>query len=272
MSSVICQLAGQWADHWPALDRGLQYGDGLFETIRLDSRGGMPLREYHFERLQQGLQRLYFPSQVLDQVILSWQQLSIPDGATGVKLLLTRGEAARGYAIPAIPAVNLQWQFFTSPEWRWKSKPEGLVTGVNPVRLGNQPLLAGLKHLNRLEQVLARQAFQPGWDESLMLDQDDLLVEGCMSNLYWIKNGTIFTPSLAKAGVNGVIRRWLSAQRSILETDARIDELYQADLVFMSNALNGLVPIAALDGQSLSQAPAALAELRALQSELEACF
>ena len=272
MSVVICQLAGQWADHWPALDRGLQYGDGLFETIRLNSRSEMPLRELHFERLHEGLQRLLFPSEILNRIAVSWSELEKPLACTGVKLLVSRGLSARGYAIPAHGDVNLQWQFFQAPAWRWSTAPAGLITGINAIRLGHQPLLAGLKHLNRLEQVLARQAFAPGWDECLMLDQDGLLVEGCMSNLYWMSDGEIFTPLLSRAGVNGVMRRWLAQRVTLREVAVGPEVLAGADLVFMSNALNGFVPVAVLDGQTLPRMAAAVARLQALQTELESCF
>lgn len=277
MTSVTCLINGQLVSDWPALDRGLHYGDGLFETFRLDAGGEIPFWSWHQARLQEGVDRLFFPADTLDRILACLPEIATAaraDGASGGKLLVTRGVGPRGYGIPVDTCVNLQWQLFQAPGWRWNRCSAGVQTGISPVRLALQPLLAGIKHLNRLEQVLARRTFADHWGEALLLDQSGSLVEGCMSNLFWIQNGCLFTPSLDGCGVNGVIRRWLSARVPSITVvaNARPEVLMDAELVFMSNCLMGLVPVASIDEVFLTQGAAALAQLAAWQTELESWF
>lgn len=271
MNQVACQVAGQWVDHWPPLDRSVQYGDGLFETIRLDCKGNIPLWRLHAHRLQTGIERLSFPENTLYLIEQSWLSLARRP-ATAVKLLLSRGESVRGYAMPDPARVNIQWQFFVAPDWRWPVLAEGLLVGVNPVRLASQPLLAGIKHLNRLEQVLARAKFAPQWHESIMLDNNGCMVEGCMSNLFWFADGLCYTPPVDQAGVRGVVRSWLEEKFALVEKRMAPESLFETDLVFMSNCLMGLVPVNRIDGLPAPSDRKALDSLRVLQTELEACF
>ncbi|MDO6681046.1 aminodeoxychorismate lyase [Oceanobacter sp. 5_MG-2023] len=277
MTRVLCRLAGQWQDDWPATDRGLHYGDGLFETMRL-SAGRIPLWPLHQARLQAGITALRFPSATMDDVLQALATLPEPqrlDRYSAVKLLLSRGTGPRGYAIPEPTAINLQLHLFDAPQWRWSglsAECPGLTIGVNPVRLGRQPRLAGLKHLNRLEQVLARAEFQPGWDESLMLDDQEQVIEGCYSNLIIRRGGQWLTPSLATSGVNGVVRQWLLQQLDVTVTGLSLDDIKQADALFMSNSLMGIVPVARMDTTSYAPTSEALDVMRVLQTRLESLF
>merc|ERR1711879_394202 len=121
------------------------------------------------------------------------------------------------------------------------------VVGVNPIRVSRQPLLAGLKHANRLEQVLAREAFEPHWDESIVLDDQQQVIEATMSNVIWLEQDKALTPPVDQAGVNGVVRRWLMEQGVLEEADCDITRLTLADGVLLSNAIMGLVPVSQLE-------------------------
>ncbi|WP_343223968.1 aminodeoxychorismate lyase [Oceanobacter mangrovi] len=273
---MLCRVAGQWQDHWPATDRGLQYGDGLFETMRL-SAADVPLWRFHAARLQQGLEALCFPSDSF--YLISEAMAELADqidlgGYSAAKLLVSRGCGPRGYGLPALTDINIQLQLMDAADWKWRSlgANAGLVTGVSSVRLGQQPRLAGIKHLNRLEQVLARAEFAPQWHEAIMLDSQGQLVEGCFSNLYFSHHGQWLTPSLQHCGVNGVIRRWLLEQQAIEIVECRLDDLLQADAVVMSNSLTGIVPVQSIDSLTLSLTHPSLDVMKQLQQRLESLF
>ncbi len=275
--TVLCRVAGQWQDYLPATDRGLQYGDGLFETMRL-SGGRVPLWSLHQARLQSGISALCFPPTTMADVLLALDDVPLSaslDQYSAAKLLVTRGAGPRGYQSPDPVQISIQLHLFDAPRWRWSALPmgcSGLTVGVNEVRLGRQPRLAGLKHLNRLEQILARAEFQPGWDESLMLDEQGDVIEGCYSNLLVCKAGQWLTPMLDAAGVNGVIRQWLRQQLVVTEARLSLDDIKQADALVLSNSLMGIVPIARLDNVEYSSNHETLDAMKALQSRLESLF
>lgn len=263
---------GNWQTSPFTDDRSAQFGDGLFETMRTDSTGHLPLWPWHRQRLQEGCERLNFPITALADVEASLQQLSLPVSA-GVKLLVSRGNSRQGYGYQPDWRVNLRWSAFTAPDWRVKQQPHGLCVGVNPIRLSAQPLLAGLKHTNRLEQVMARGAFEPDWDESLMLlQQSDQVVEGTMSNLIWLENGQALTPCIDQAGVNGVIRRWLMSQCAITEADCTLARLQMADGVILTNAIMGLVPVMQLEQSCFERHNPFTSQFMTYQQSLEAMF
>jgi 4-amino-4-deoxychorismate lyase len=230
-------------------DRGLAFGDGLFETLRVVS-GRAPLADWHWQRLADSARRLGLPCEAARWQDGLAQLLDRHAGADGIiKLIFSAGAGGRGYARPA--SVQPAWH------WSWHEpapRPDqlyrnGMALALSEVRLSHQPLLAGMKHLNRLEQVLARQAMPRGVDEVLMCDASGRpLALSCM-NIYARFGDTLWTPALAQAGVAGVARRllledWLAG--SGLRPSHRIctlSQLAQADEVFASNAVAGVLPI-----------------------------
>lgn len=245
-SSTWLWANGQWQTQWPSLDRATQYGDGLYETCRINEHGKLPLWPLHRQRLQHGLCALDFPIDSLQHIEQALGSLPT-HSYRGLKLLISRGQGERGYGYQSDWPIHLQIQLFQPPAWGHERQPQGFDTGVNRVRLAQQPLLAGIKHLNRLEQVMARARFEPHWHESILLDSQDNVIEGCMSNLYLIEGTQLITPLLDQAGVNGVIRRWLAQQTPLQEQRIPLARLQQADGVLMSNALNGIVMVRSID-------------------------
>ncbi|MGB1091800.1 MAG: aminodeoxychorismate lyase [Oceanobacter sp.] len=280
MTEIYCWSDGQWLDHWPLQDRGLQYGDGLFETMRLCGQPGtgnhlhqsIPLWSYHRKRLQAGIQKLAMPGNCLAEVEASFSRLPGLNKFSALKLIVTRGVSARGYACSEDNQATIQWQLSQAPEWRWGAKFKGLNIGVNPVQLGIQPCLAGIKHLNRLEQVLARAQFHRGWDESLMLDTSGVVVEGCMSNVFWFKDQNWYTPELDQSGVQGVIRRWFMDQLEVRVQRTGVSTLKSADAIVMTNAMMGIAPVSLLEERMFDMNHVALVSVRKLQQQLEDLF
>lgn len=240
-----------WIDGQPQAglslsDRGLAYGDGLFETILV--RSGQPrLLERHLQRLEAGCARLQLScdaQQVRAELLAFCSSL----GNGVAKLILTRGDGQRGYALSAGPARRL---LLGSPlaDYPPDNAQEGVHLFACQTRLAEQPLLAGLKHLNRLEQVLARAEWQDARHaEGLLLDTSGRVIEGVFSNLFLVQGGILGTPSLQRCGVAGVMRAELLEQAVRLEIpvevrDFSLAELLQADEVFLCNSLYGVWPV-----------------------------
>jgi 4-amino-4-deoxychorismate lyase len=253
----------------PADDRGLAYGDGLFETLRITTDGRVPLAEWHHARMALGARRLGIP---FDEVHW-WRALdALREQGAGVgKLLLTRGSGGRGYAPPARPQPRLLSRHHPLSQRPARQYDPGLVTGIAPIRLADQPALAGIKHANRLEQVLARrEAERQGWDEALVCDAAGR--PGCLTsmNLFAVVDGELRTPPVDRCGVAGVLRSWLLEQgdRPVRIRPLTLAALGRADEVFATNAVAGVLPVATLGVWRWSPGPVT----RALMDATEKLF
>lgn len=243
---------GRVADNLPVTDRGLAYGDGLFETLRA-CRGTLPLQALHLARLQRGCAALRIPFQAeLIAAELNNAAARVGDGV--VKLILTRGTGQRGYAMPVDATPSRVISISPLPLYP-SDRRDGVHLFACTTRLADQPLLAGIKHLNRLEQVLARSEWQdPAFAEGLVCDQQGAVIECTMCNLFARVAGQWVTPDLGRCGVQGVMREYLLAQLAERGQPARVarlsrDALYQADEVFCCNSLIGVWPVVGLDDQ-----------------------
>lgn len=253
-------INGEPSQFLDASDRGLQYGDGLFETIAVFD-GHPQLLEFHLARLGRGTARLKFPFVDLVQLESEIRLASASMNKGVVKLILTRGISARGYRPPEhIQPTRIIYA------GAWPAHPEsnsrqGVRARVCAHRLAIQPALAGIKHLNRLEQVLARSEWSdPNIAEGIMLDTEDRLVCGSMSNLYLVRDRILSTPALYRCGVDGVMREQVRLACQALkvawnETDLSLQDALDADELFLSNALAGLWPVRELDGHGYADHP-----------------
>ncbi|WP_202368724.1 aminodeoxychorismate lyase [Pseudomonas sp. MWU318] len=240
---------GQPADALSLKDRGLAYGDGLFETIAV--HGGQPiLLDRHLTRLAEGCSRLAIAADI-ERVRSELLAYAAAMGEGVLKLILTRGDGLRGYAPD--PAAQGRRILQGSPPATYSAVhgEQGVRLFPCVTRLSNQPLLAGLKHLNRLEQVLARAEWRDGEHaEGLMLDQAGRVIEGVFSNLFLVRDGILITPDLKRCGVAGVMRAEILFQAESLAipiqiTDISLEQLQWADEVFMCNSVYGVWPVRA---------------------------
>mgnify|MGYP001347255749 CR=1 FL=1 len=242
------------------LDRGFAYGDGLFETMRAHA-GVLPWWPQHRSRLLRGATRLgiALPTDALLEAALGKALGHFPFGI--IKFVLTRGVSARGYA----PEIDAQPTLMVLA---WSPPPltnAPLAVDVLDLRLGVQPALAGIKHLNRLEQVLgAREVIGRGLDEGLMADLDGRLICGTRANLFVCVDGRWITPSVDRAGVAGITRDLLLQVWPVLsEGEIRIDDLPDIDAIFLANAVRGILPIDRCGARVLEPFPADLIDARA---------
>lgn len=257
---------------WPAADRALHYGDGLFETLRFDHQGKSPLWGYHAERLQQGLLALGFPSTSFNLIENAIETLPLKLRQSGGKLLISRGVGERGYALAENPQIQLLWHDFTAPDWAINRFPQGFTADFSTVKLAPQPLLAGVKHLNRLEQILIRSRFAEDCQEMVVCDNVGNVVEGCMSNIFILKDSKLYTPKIETCGVNGVIRRWLLKNETVNVVRLLPEDLLTAEALFFCNSLNGIVPVSHLAGRQYSSKYQGWQAILNLQKKLETLF
>ncbi|EJZ59434.1 aminodeoxychorismate lyase [Pseudomonas fluorescens R124] len=240
---------GQPADALSLKDRGLAYGDGLFETIAV--HGGQPvLLDRHLTRLAEGCSRLAIAADIelVRTELLAYAEAM---GEGVLKLILTRGDGLRGYAPD--PAAQGRRILQGNPPAAYPAVhgEQGVRLFPCVTRLSNQPLLAGLKHLNRLEQVLARAEWRDSEHaEGLMLDQAGRVIEGVYSNLFLVRDGALITPDLKRCGVAGVMRAEILFQAESLGihtqiTDISLEQLQWADEVFVCNSVYGVWPVRA---------------------------
>jgi 4-amino-4-deoxychorismate lyase len=249
-------IDGRPGDRIACADRGLQYGDGLFETI--SCRDGQPRwLPLHIERLRTGLRRLHLPFREFDALQGEICTLASGQERCLIKLVVTRGTATRrGYA-PS--GAERPTRIVSRHEWPASgAQTSGFRVGVSDVRLGVNPLLAGLKHLNRLEQVLAQmQCVDAGLDEVLMLSASAHAISGSMSNMFFADQSGLFTPELRECGVAGVMRRVVlrSAAAAAIPIQVRVvssSELLGVHEVFLTNVRLGIQSVSRLDGRTLA--------------------
>ncbi|MBD8213903.1 aminodeoxychorismate lyase [Erwinia persicina] len=239
---------GERRDSIAARDRAVQFGDGCFTTARIH-QGKIQRTEAHLSRLQQGCERLKIGD-------VDWQRLEsemIGAAATrddGVlKVILTRGSGGRGYSTAGCCQPTRVISLADYPAHYHVLRERGVRLALSSVRLGKNPHLAGIKHLNRLEQVLIRTELeQTTADEALVLDSDAMLVECCAANLFWRTGNQVFTPDLSASGVNGIQRQRVMQQVvqlgfTLKEVRVKIDVLAAAEEVLITNALMPVLPV-----------------------------
>ena len=230
----------------------MSYGDGVFTTLLI--QGGAPLfLRRHLDRLVRDATLIKLPTPDIAQIEKEIRS-ALVKGQDGIlKLLMTRGQGGRGYLPPSHP-VPTRIMYLFPPKRDGASQHPGLVATYSKTVLGFSPSLAGIKHLNRLEQVLARSELEGlSVDEGLMRDSEDFVVEGTMSNLFGVQGGRVLTPLLDRCGVRGVMRDLvIDALRSefgmiVQEVRLKPSDLAQCDEVFLTNGVMGIQPVVKLD-------------------------
>ncbi len=233
----------------PADDRGLAYGDGLFETIKIQN--GRPiLWQSHIDRLVKGCRVLGLQEPDGRKLFEECTQLTAGSEKGIIKIMLTRGSGGRGYR-PDDTCVTRRIVSFH----RWPEIPEEYYThGINLYKcttpVTDNRLLAGLKTLCRLEQVMAQREWaEPDYAEGLMLDNNGLVIEGTRSNIFVFIDSKLYTPVLAKSGIRGIMRDIIMDIADGLgmpaqESDISHTMFIEADEVFVCNSIFMVFPVA----------------------------
>ncbi|WP_345826882.1 aminodeoxychorismate lyase [Pantoea sp. BRR-3P] len=240
-----------------ARDRAVQFGDGCFTTAAVVN-GQVVMLAAHLQRLKDGCERLLMRIPDLQQLAKEMQQAAHGQAQAVLKVILTPGAGGRGYSRSGCTMPTRILSLSPWPHHYAALQQQGVVLNTSPVRLARNPLLAGVKHLNRLEQVLIRHHLdQTGGDEALVLDTNGTVVECCAANLFWRKDNTLYTPRLEQAGVDGIMRRYLLAEmaasgQNCQLIDSRREEVLNADEVVICNALMPVLPVRQIDDVSFT--------------------
>lgn len=256
-------INGQEVDSLTIRDRAIHYGDGVFETLAVKEE--VPLAwSRHLQRLQLGCETLGF-SCPPDSLLRDESLRLCRNTERGVlKWIISRGEGGRGYQSPECPSPTRILAIYEWPDYPEAISTQGVNIGICSGRLAHQPMLAGIKHLNRLEQVLLRdEVVKQGNPEGIVLDMEDKVIEGSMSNIFMVKNGDLMTPSLVRCGVAGIVRGAILDISPDWGTTAQVkdialDELLQADEIFFCNSIIGIWPVGTIDNCSFSIGPHSL--------------
>lgn len=247
------------------LDRGFTYGDGMFETCRMIN-GEIPLWDLHSQRLVETAKKLFI-SVDMEELLRYRNQLidAVPfeclENAT-IKIIISRGVGGRGYRLPSSSMPTILVGIFSGPSYPIGNYQQGVTAIVCKQRLGINTTLAGLKHLNRLENILARTEWQDeSIAEGLLLNTNDHVIEATCSNIFIVKNEILYTPDLSASGVAGIMRRHLLeslAPRLHISTQIKqmtLSDLESADEVFLCNSLFGIWPVNRIHGLNCTNFP-----------------
>jgi 4-amino-4-deoxychorismate lyase len=251
-----------------ANDRGLNYGDGLFETMLL-KHGRVRLLDAHLARLTLGCRRLGIECPDVAVLLDEVERVCAGKEAGIVKLVLTRGAAARGYRPSADAAVTRIVALHQPPA----AASSSIQVRWCDMRLSRNPALAGMKHLNRLEQVLAQREWSdPQIEEGFMLDSESELVCGTASNIFIVRGNELATADLRYCGIRGVMRDEVLRVAAKLKIAAHEQPLWPEDLqtaheVFVTNSVHGLRSVIALDQQTWPRGPVTQALQEAMNSD-----
>lgn len=250
---------GRSTEVLPANDRGLLYGDGVFETIAV--RDGRPVQlDRHLGRLESGCRRLAINPVPVAQLSQEARRLAGQAQRAVLKIIVTRGAGGRGYrpepqACPTRIVGLHPW-----PDYPDSFRTQGIAATVCRTRLASNVALAGIKHLNRLEQVLARNEWADEYQEGVVLDMLGRPVEGTMSNLFLVRDGALLTPQLRECGVAGIMRERIMEYARDAGLPMRVAELDRADLnraqgLFFCNAIIGIWPVRTLGRLRIAKHP-----------------
>jgi len=252
-------IDGRAASSIPIDDRGLLYGDHLFETIAFHGDSA-PLWPHHMARLQRDGARLGIPVPAPGLLLGDCLRLLAGVARAVVRITITRGSGGRAYQPPDRPVARRIVQRRAWPQGLARQRRDGLRVVTSPIPLARNPALAGIKHGNRLEQVLAARACAAeGADEALLFTADGSLIEAIASNVVVVAGQHMLTPDCSVAGVAGVGLAWLRAQPAVDIVSASLgrDELAAADEILMVNSVAGIRPVSRLDDRRLKTGPAA---------------
>ncbi len=247
---------GQTAEYISSLDRGLLYGDGLFETIAV--RQGHPrFWEDHLQRLQRGCEVLGLVSPDYSVLGREVVQLIGTDKQCIIKVIITRGVGDRGYNAVQQPVTRIV-QKFPWPDLAPAFTDPGIDVTLCDFRLSQQPRLAQIKHLNRLEQVLARSEWKDEYQEGLVCDTRDHIIEATASNVFFEIDNRLITPDLKQCGVAGILRGQIinycnHHDIELFIRDFNLQEIADIQAMFVCNSITGIRPVKRFNTLQLSR-------------------
>ena len=250
-----CSINGQQQTDIAITERGLAYGDGLFTTAKIE-QGTVVLLEMHIQRLTLGCKKLGINTPCMKTLMAELMSVAIDFPLAVLKIMITAGSGGRGYSRIGLTsdATNVIIIVSDFPEGYNELAMKGIILGDSNQQIGITPMLAGIKHLNRLEQVLLK-------TELDTRDEDDLLVTNCQghvveatsSNVFYWLEGSLCTPEISVSGVNGIIRQVLLAKYAEISIrKTHLEDLKQVEAMFICNSLMGIIPVKSYNNRQLT--------------------
>jgi len=234
-------------------DRGFQYGDGLFESMAVVK--GVPLLwDRHMQRLFHGAARLGIDAPPESLLRREAEQLGRSVERAVLKIILTRGVSGRGYAPDKQAQPTRTVSLSPWPDYPAGEHTHGVAAQFCRTMISRNQATAGIKHLNRIEQVLARAELEQDCREGLMCDDFGHVIEGTMTNLFIVSRDRLLTPDLSHSGVEGIMRGLVLERAAELSLETRVmdinkSDILQADEVFLTNSLIGLWPVRRIEAK-----------------------
>lgn len=241
-------INGQRQAILPVNDRAVQFGDGCFSTAVVKN-GKISFAEQHIHRMRLACEKLLIPFSDWALLLDEMSALAAAEERAVIKVIISRGSGGRGYSAANCRLPTRIIGLSPFPDFYDEWKTQGIRLALSPVCLGVNPTFAGIKHLNRLEQVLIRTHLeQMPAQEALVLDSEGWLTECCAANLFWRKGNQVFTPYVDRAGVNGTMRQHIlrclqNSAWQVSEVREKLDTLADADELFICNALMPVIPV-----------------------------
>jgi len=261
---------GTFTDQISVTDRALNYGDGVFETIAVHDKALHYWNE-HYQRLQKGCDILGFSAPTESELLADIKKLTLFAGSSVIKIIVSRGQGGRGYLAAGVTQATTVITQHTWPEYVNRYQSQGIKSRICQHRLIINPALVGIKHLNRLDQVLARNEWHnDDIQEGFMLDCDENITEGTCTNIFFKTNNEWITPADSNCAVAGVMRAAVINKASqtgleIKQQNIKLSELAAVTECFVCNSIWGVVPVLSCDSYHFEISD----ELRQLQTELE---
>jgi len=236
---------GRQTDLVDVCDRGLAYGDGVFRTLRINAGKAICWRR-HFQKLQDDCRMLGLRCPSYADLSKELEQVASIAPDCVLKIIVTRGSGARGYRVTSEMQPTRIVMTSPVPDFPASYYEQGVRLRICDLKLSLQPRLAGIKHLNRLENVMARQEWNDASiAEGLLLDSEEFVIGGTMTNVFMFKANELWTPELTRCGVAGVQRKRVMERAAVsgipcIERHISLEELLQANEIFLTNSVIGV--------------------------------
>lgn len=256
----ICLVNGVEQSNIPVTDRGIAYGDGVFTTAKIVA-GQIEYLPEHIKRLSLSCNRLSIDGIDFSSLSILLSAVAEKFELAVLKVTITSGSGGRGYSRPEklSPTVIISVFDFPTHYNRWQI--EGVNLGLSDFKLGHNPSLAGIKHLNRLEQVMIKQELEQldEFDDLVVTDINNLIIETSAANVFWLRDQVWYTATLTRAGIEGImatrIKTVLNHANQLIVGDFHVSELENCQSMFICNCLMGIVPVATYKNKALSIEP-----------------
>ncbi|MCJ8321465.1 MAG: aminodeoxychorismate lyase [Colwellia sp.] len=250
---LYCSINGKQTNQLSVKDRSISYGDGLFTTGKI-TNGNIEMLPLHINRLRQGCIKLKIEQPNLNELNDELQEIARCYNKAVIKIVITAGEGGRGYSRigTSSPTIIISVSAFPERYELWQQN--GINLGVSSLQLGISPMLSGIKHLNRLEQVLIRQELDNRAEDDLLVTNIyGHVIETSCANLFWLIDDQIYTPDISHSGVAGLVRDKILANiPNVRLGDFILTDVEKAQAMFICNSVMGIVPVKTFNGKLLS--------------------